>query len=163
MTGRTNYTEIANGSAMQGPAQITSVLEHFDPLIGETVTVPELLPLTGNWPGRTIYVQSTLCSYIWSGADWLRLAGKAGGTCFAEAGGATGNIAGAYATVVFPAGRFTQIPWVTATSNGAQIATPNIGSISKDQMTIAGFVSGAAVSCNFYWHAVQMTPESASG
>ena len=70
MTGRTNYTGVDNNAAMQGPAQITAVYEHFDALIGSNVDTENSLPLSGNWLGRSILVADTGIWRIWLGARW---------------------------------------------------------------------------------------------
>jgi len=77
MTGRTNYTPITNSSAMLGPAQITAVYEHFDPLVGETVATASSLPTLGNWVGRSIFVADTKTDYKWDGAGWFVSGGVA--------------------------------------------------------------------------------------
>lgn len=70
MTGRTGYTGVANSDPMQGPAQIDDVYAWFDPLVGETEPTSASLPSTGNWIGRTIYVQDINTSRIWDGTEW---------------------------------------------------------------------------------------------
>ena len=76
MTGRTNYTGVDNNSAMQGPAQITAVYDHFDRLVGETAPNPQSLPLSGNWQGRTIYVLTTKALHISDGGTgWAKITG----------------------------------------------------------------------------------------
>lgn len=64
MTGRTNYTPINNGDAPNFGPDITSVFEHFDPLIGESVDDAGDLPSSGNWEGRTILAEDTGVLYI---------------------------------------------------------------------------------------------------
>lgn len=58
MTGRTNYTGVSNGDAPNFGPDITDVYEHFDPLIGESVANVAALPASGNWVGRSIYVDA---------------------------------------------------------------------------------------------------------
>jgi len=73
MTGRTGYTGVTNDDPPYGPEQITDVYEHFDPLIGETAATASALPASGNWTGRTVYVQDTAAHYVWNGSAWKRL------------------------------------------------------------------------------------------
>jgi hypothetical protein len=75
MTGRTNYTAPTNGLAPEGPAQIAAAYAHFDALIGESVAAVANLPASGNWNGRTIYVEATDSVYVWRGAAWRWVAG----------------------------------------------------------------------------------------
>lgn len=72
MAGNTGYTPVSNADPMQGPAQITDVYEHFDPLIGERRANAGALPTSGNWPGRTIFVEDIKCPHTWNGATWQR-------------------------------------------------------------------------------------------
>jgi len=71
MTGRTSYTGVDNSGAMQGPAQITAVYEHFDSLIGESEPSASALPMSGNWPGRMISVEDTGAIYLWVSGAWV--------------------------------------------------------------------------------------------
>jgi hypothetical protein len=76
MTGRTNYTGVANTGPMQGPAQITATYAHFDAIVGETRPLTSDLPATGNWVGRTIYVEATESLYVSNGvAAWKKVSG----------------------------------------------------------------------------------------
>lgn len=74
MTGRTGYTEITNGDAPDFGPDITSVLEHFDPLIGESAADASSLPASGNWVGRTILVEDIDDLYVCTGLpnSWQR-------------------------------------------------------------------------------------------
>ena len=71
--------------------------------------------------------------------------------------------------VVFPAGRFTVPPVVTATSGRTDSGVDPVGAItvpeiSATQMTLKYFVPGpAAQIVAAHWTAVQMTPTSAAG
>ena len=102
--------------------------------------------------------------YKWGGSVWVQTWASGSKSPFAVAVGAGSNATGSYATVTFPAGRFTVAPWVVATTNGGQPGTMNVGSVSATQMTIAAFgSSNTAIQANWYWTATQMTPTSASG
>mgnify|MGYP001205046780 CR=1 FL=1 len=72
MAGRTGYTPITNASAMLGPAQITAVYEHFDPLVDGSRLDATGLPSTGNWQGRTLFLEDTKTVVVWDGAAWIR-------------------------------------------------------------------------------------------
>lgn len=72
MAGRTGYTPITNASAMLGPAQITAVYEHFDPLVDGSRLDSTGLPSTGNWQGRTLFLEDTKTVVVWNGAAWIR-------------------------------------------------------------------------------------------
>ena len=75
MTGRTGYTEITNGDAPDFGPDITSVLEHFDPLIGESAADESALPATGNWVGRLIHVEDVDDLWVCTGLPdtWTRV------------------------------------------------------------------------------------------
>lgn len=70
MAGLTGYTAPTNGDAPEGPEQMENIYEHFDPLVGETVTTASSLPASGNWVGRRIYVQDDQSTRVWTGAAW---------------------------------------------------------------------------------------------
>lgn len=72
MAGRTGYTPITNASAMLGPEQITAVYEHFDPLVDGSRLDATGLPSTGNWQGRTLFLEDTKTVVVWDGAAWIR-------------------------------------------------------------------------------------------
>lgn len=72
MAGRTGYTPITNASAMLGPAQITAVYEHFDPLVDGSRLDATGLPSTGNWQGRTLFLEDTKTVAVWNGSAWIR-------------------------------------------------------------------------------------------
>lgn len=72
MAGRTGYTPITNASAMLGPAQITAVYEHFDPLVDGSRLDSTGLPSTGNWQGRTLFLEDTKTVAVWNGSAWIR-------------------------------------------------------------------------------------------
>jgi len=103
MTGRTNYTEVANSGPMQGPAQITGVFEHFDPLLGETKPTAANLPLSGNWIGRTILVEDSGISRVWLGSGWGYGDGDTGWITLTPATGWTAYLPSVWGT---PAYRF---------------------------------------------------------
>lgn len=70
MAGRTNYVELKNTDPMNGPAQINAVAAHFDALAGEARANLAALPTTGNWPGRTIFVEDIDTQLVWAGSSW---------------------------------------------------------------------------------------------
>jgi hypothetical protein len=70
MAGRTGYTALTNASPMAGPSQITGVYSFFDSLIGEERNTVALLPSSGNWVGRTIYVRADRTPRVWNGTGW---------------------------------------------------------------------------------------------
>lgn len=72
MAGRTGYTPITNASAMLGPDQITAVYEHFDPLVDGSRLDSTGLPSTGNWQGRTLFLEDTKTVVVWNGSAWIR-------------------------------------------------------------------------------------------
>lgn len=72
MAGRTGYTPITNASAMLGPEQITAVYEHFDPLVDGSRLDATGLPSTGNWQGRTLFLEDTKTVVVWNGSAWIR-------------------------------------------------------------------------------------------
>lgn len=75
-TGRTGYPKWnAAVDTPDGAAQDEALGLHFDTLIGETKPTVADLPLTGNWPNRTILTLDTLGLWIWTGTAW----GYAGG------------------------------------------------------------------------------------
>jgi hypothetical protein len=49
---------------------MTDIYEHFDPLVGETRSTVAGLPGSGNWIGRTIYVQETKTVYVCTALPW---------------------------------------------------------------------------------------------
>lgn len=57
---------------MLGPAQITGVYEHFDPLLDGEVATAGDLPSTGNWNGRQAFIADTKTQAVWDGTEWLR-------------------------------------------------------------------------------------------
>lgn len=175
MTGRTGYSLVTNGMSPDGPTQMKDIYEHFDPLIGETVTTASALPASGNWTGRAIYVQDTGSMYVWSGSAWVdRRAGLptavAAGTVASPGGGSSS--APVYydnsVAVTLPVGRFTQTPIVTATSDvratGGVSLGCGISSVSAASFVLRQTRLGAAPA-GFYanWIAVQMTPTSGAG
>ena len=170
MTGRTNYTGVDNNAAMQGPAQITGVYEHFDALLGETKPTPEDLPSAGNWPGRTIFVQSVSQSFTWSGSIWIRnrppFASASGMANSGTTGG--GSISPVFwssgVSVTFPVGLFTVTPIVTVSAQSAGIvwaqvewATPTGAALKA--MRLGSAPNGERIN----WNAVQQTLASAAG
>lgn len=70
MAGKTGYTAISNGSAF-GFDQINGGFAHFDALIGETVATATSLPASGNWTGRTVFVQDVAGLSVWDGTKWV--------------------------------------------------------------------------------------------
>jgi hypothetical protein len=64
MAGRTGYTAITNGDAYNPAVDMTGILEHFDPLIGEEIDTASNLPASGNWVGRTITAEDTGIVYV---------------------------------------------------------------------------------------------------
>ena len=52
------YTQLTNSSDFNGPEQIDAAELFLENLIGESIASTGNLPLTGNWPGRQIYVRS---------------------------------------------------------------------------------------------------------
>jgi hypothetical protein len=160
--GTKNQPQFADGDAPDVALNPSQVADYAAKVGNRRVgTTAERVAATGKdvWEGL-VWGDTTLgVDFRYKSGAWLQLS-----PAFAMAAGAGSNANGAYATVNFPAGRFTQIPLVTATTNGAQPATMNIGSISTTSMTIAGFnASNVAVACSWHWHAVQMTPTAAAG
>lgn len=86
----------------------------------------------------------------------------AGTTTTSAAIAANGNLA---VNITFPAGRFTQPPILTGNCGNAR------GTIGFDSITTSGAVMSVsnwsdgsmASGQSLYWHAVQMTPDSAAG
>lgn len=59
MTGYTNYTAPTNASTADFAEDLADVYAHFDPLVGEKVATDALLPASGNYVGRRIWVEDT--------------------------------------------------------------------------------------------------------
>jgi len=51
---------------------MTEIYEHFDPLIGESVSTVSALPVGNNWVGRHIYVEAEDGDFRWDGSAWKR-------------------------------------------------------------------------------------------
>lgn len=119
---------------------------------------------TGLREGITFYTTDTDLMYLYNGAAWVVWQRQA--APFATAAGFVNTPSSGYATVNFPAGRFTQIPTVTA-SGGTQgiVGVPRIISVTTSSFQIAvwdlGGIQRGATAVT--WQAIQMTSASASG
>lgn len=144
---------------------LTELADDVAQLIGETEPTVGDLPASGNWTGRTIYVQSDGRLYTWSGSAWAAPKGP-----FAEAAGSATSVSiaagGSHSlAVTFPAGRFSVAP-VVITGLVASVREVNI---FAEDVTSTGFTlvrgNGAAVTraAAGTWHAIQMTPTTAAG
>lgn len=69
MTGRTGYTAPTDGSGFDVAGDLTDAYEHFDALIGETVSTASSLPSSGTWAGRMIMTLDTGDIYVRNAAD----------------------------------------------------------------------------------------------
>lgn len=70
MSGKTGYTAISNGDAPNFGPDITSIAEHFDPLVGESVADAASLPSSDNWVNRTVMAEDTEVVYQRKSASW---------------------------------------------------------------------------------------------
>ena len=60
----------SQSSAPTFGGDLTELANDLSELIGEAESTPSALPLSENWPGRTIYAQSTLALYTWTESGW---------------------------------------------------------------------------------------------
>jgi hypothetical protein len=74
MTGRTDYTAVTNGDAYDPAVDMTSIYEHFDPLVGESAANVAALPASGNWNGRTITTEDLHEVWVWK-TTWKLVGG----------------------------------------------------------------------------------------
>lgn len=176
MTGRTGYTEFDNGLPPEGPDQMNTIFEHFDPLIGESVATASALPSSGNWVGRTIHVEDidVIAQCVALPGTWKRWfpvhAMQQGVvTCPSTGGGLAGGIGWSdLITVTFAVGRFTQPPQVKAQTLGPAESICFGGvveSVTATGCKVRG-IRVAAIPTNAYtvqWTAVQMLSTSAVG
>jgi len=125
----------------------------------------------------SVYADGTVANngdYRWSGTVWIQTWGSASGLPFRMSAGVTvakvtSPSSPEVLTVVFPAGRFTVPPVVTAVNAISDVGVDPIGLISihlisATQMSLKYVVPGPnaqIVAAN--WTAVQMTPTSAAG
>ena len=88
--------------------------------------------------------------------------GLAGVRPFAMASGVTNTSGSGYATVTFPANRFTQGPQVTGTATTAGSQTTYVMSTGSSTTGVTLQTIGSTAS-GVYWVAIQMTSGAASG
>lgn len=91
---------------------------------------------------------------------------KGWGTPFAMAAGSTNTPASGYATITFPAGRFTHPPIVTASGGTqSQVAVSRVVSVTPTSFQIAVWSVGSVqvAGANVDWHAVQMSSGGGAG
>jgi hypothetical protein len=82
-----------NLSAMEGPAQMSQIADDVDALVDATKPTPSDLPVSGNWAGRTFFVESVAASYRWSGTAWKRQTPSRGTANFTTDAAGLGSIA----------------------------------------------------------------------
>lgn len=74
MGGRTGYPDFDNNINFGGPEFFTAIEDHFDGIVDPSLPTASALPASGNWPGRTIFVEDTKRTYQWNATDgWVML------------------------------------------------------------------------------------------
>jgi hypothetical protein len=64
-----------NTNPMEGPAQMSQIADDVDALVDATKPAPADLPSSGNWPGRSFYVESDKSTRKWDGSGWVGVVG----------------------------------------------------------------------------------------
>lgn len=164
MTGRTDYTEVTNGSPMLGPEQITAVYEHFDPLVGESVAAVASLPSSGNWVGRTVFAVDTGSLYVCSAlpGTWKRVTPARIATGTVAVTGTISSSAPVFytdsLTVTFPSGLFSSAPTVSFTYEGSGVGWADKGATATTSSgtSTRAYRIGTDPNGTVSWVAVQL-------
>ena len=169
-----NNTQVpALGAYGGGPtfaADLTEIADDMAKIASANVATVSALPTTGNWPLRSMWVDSAKCFYVWSGATWGPVrppfATASGFATSGTTGG--GSISPVFwssgVSVTFPAGLFSVAPIVTVAAQSAGIVWAQVEWATTTNAALKVMRLGSAPNAErINWHAVQQTASSAAG